>query len=227
VISVLLPTRGRAHLLPTSVGSLLETAWRPDLVQLCYGVDEDDADTRRVLPTFTRAHDNVVITPRHGYAGLHHYVNALAERALGERLFLWNDDAVMLTQVWDIVATGFPNEYVLDCWSNHQPTTCAFPIVPTHWVRHIGHFSLNAHNDTWWQEIGERLHRLVRIDVDVLHRRFDLTGDNNDLTYQEKVRQHQTADFYTEANMNLIGADAAAIMRHLVNQRDERVRGTR
>jgi hypothetical protein len=225
VISVLLPTRGRTHLLPSSILSLLDNADRPQDVQICYAVDRDDDRTVDVTYELARSHDNVTVTDRYGYAGLHHYVNTLAKRASGEWLFLWNDDAVMLTAGWDTLIRAWPTKYILDTWSNHPPETCVFPIVPTEWVRGIGHFSLNAHNDTWWQEIGLWIKRLVRIDVDVLHNRHDLTGLNDDETYREKVQAHQTADFYTEHNDHLMKRDAAVIMRMLVNQRDRRMRG--
>lgn len=225
MISVLLPTRGRTHLLNATVDSLLHRAHHRDQVQMCYAIDRDDEHTVEHVHNITRPHDNISITDRFGYAGLHHYVNQLARRASGEWLFLWNDDALMLTEGWDAEVRRWPTRFILDTWSNHPPLTCVFPIVPTEWVRWLGHFSMNAHNDTWWQEIGERTRRLVRIDIDVMHNRADLTGLNNDATYAEKAAAHQTAAFYTEEVMDLIDRDAATIMRMLVRGRDRRMRG--
>lgn len=225
MISVLLPTRGRSHLLRGSVASLLDQADKPDQVQLCYAVDKDDEHTVEDAYALARSHDNVSVTDRFGYAGLHHYVNQLARRASGEWLFLWNDDAVMITGGWDRIVRAWPPRYILDTWSNHPPETCVFPIVPTEFVRWIGHFSLSPHNDSWWQYIGQWTKRLVRADIDVMHNRADLTGLNDDPTYREKLQLHQTAGFYTEEITELMRRDAATIMRMLVTQRDRRMRG--
>ena len=92
-------------------------------------------------------------------------------------------------------------------------------------VKAIGHFSLNAHNDTWWQEIGARLHRLVRIDVDVLHNRYDLTGLNDDDTYRQKLREHQTTNFYATDATAARDEDGKVISKLLASQRDARLRG--
>lgn len=225
MISVLLPTRGRVQLLDGTVESLLGRAHHRDQIQMCYALDRDDEHTVQHVYAMARRHDNVSVTDRFGYAGLHHYVNQLARRASGEWLFLWNDDAIMLTEGWDVEIRRWPGRYILDTWSNHPPETCVFPIVPTEFVRAIGHFSMNAHNDTWWQEIGQRTKRLIRVDIDVMHQRADLTGLNNDATYAEKLAAHQTAGFYTEETMDLIARDAGTIMRMLVKQRDRRMRG--
>lgn len=225
LVSVLLPTRARPGPLTASVESLLEKAGDPDEIQICYAVDDDDEATIELLGELARPTDTVWVTPRHGYSGLHQYVNELVPQAVGIWYLLWNDDAIMQTYGWEWEIAKFRPRYVLDCWSNHEPLTCAFPVVPAWWVEAIGHFSLNAHNDTWWQQIGEMTHRLVRVDIDVLHERHDLTGKNYDETYREKVELHQTALFYTTHNINLIKQDAKVIQKLLTRQRDLRLKG--
>jgi len=233
LISVLLPTRGRPELLRESVGSLIETAnkdYASPRFEILYGFDQDDQASLAAFDQIAYGQPGLLHRPkifweRHGYAQLHEYVNTLSGMALGEWLLLWNDDAVMQTYGWDAEIARWPDRYVLDCWSNHEPRTCAFPVVPRWWVQKLGHFSLNAHNDTWWQEIGERTRRLVRIEVDVLHRRFDLTGENDDQTYREGLEQHQTADFYTEKVDSWIARDATVIQNLMVAQYQARWRG--
>jgi hypothetical protein len=240
LISVLLPTRGRPKLLRESVGSLHETATKDQApFEVLYAFDADDEEGLTAYDwlawNLPGIHRPRIFQQRHGYAGLHIYVNALAgwpynpgwAGPKGRWLLLWNDDAVMHTYGWNTEIAKWPDRYVLDCWSNHEPRTCAFPVVPRWWVDRLGHFSLNAHNDTWWQEIGERTRRLVRIDVDVYHRRFDLSGDPvlDDETYQDKLEQHQTAEFYTDRVAGRIARDATVIQKLMVAQYEARWQG--
>lgn len=227
LITVLLPTRGRAHLLERSIGSLLERATRPDRVRVRCGVDDDDAATIQQLARMGIGEPELWVTQRLGYGMLHEYVNVMA-RASGSEcdwFLLWNDDALMLTQGWDSVVDRFDPSYVLDCWSNHEPLTCAFPIVPAQWVRWVGHFSLNPHNDSWWQYIAGWLHRLVRVEIDVQHNRYDLTGMNDDQTYAEKLAHHATQQFYDGPTDMLMKQDRDTIMQRLVQARNRRIRG--
>lgn len=227
LVSVLLPTRGRPDVLRESVASLIETAGDPTAFEIRFGIDEDDPDTERALGAgIKRDLDwTEVFSQRHGYAGLHRYINSLAKHARGQWLMLWNDDAVMQTYGWDWRIRELPDRYILDCWTNHLPLTCTFPIVPRHWVQTLGHFSLNAHCDTWWQLIGEWTHRLVRADIDVQHNRFDLTGRNNDPTYREGREQYQTHSFYSADTVELIKQDANVVMGLLTEQRNRRLQG--
>ncbi len=63
--------------------------------------------------------------------------------------------------------------------------------------------------------------------MDVLHRRFDLSGDAafDDDTYHEAVEQYQTADFYTERVANLIAQDANVVQKLMVAQYRARWQG--
>jgi hypothetical protein len=226
LISVLLPTRGRPEALRESVESLFETAGDEDSFEVLYAVDVDDVEGSRAAYELMRPGD--VVKPfaeRHGYTNLHQYVNALAGWSSGRWLMLWNDDAVMQSYGWDWRIRELPCRFVLDCWTNHPTLTCTFPIVPRHWVEAIGHFSLNAHCDTWWQLIGEWTHRLVRADIDVQHNRFDLTGQNHDQTYEQGRLQHQTVSFYSAATTELIKQDASVVMGLVEAQRNRRLQG--
>jgi len=236
LISVLLPTRGRPEALCESVASLYETAGDRSAFEILYAVDDDDQVATlqawdQIVDDHGGRHRPKVFPQRHGYSNLHEYVNCLAGKSTGwdgpagQWLMLWNDDATMQTYGWDWQIAKFPPRYILDCWTNHPPLTCTFPIVPRAWVQAIGHFSLNAHCDTWWQLIGEWTHRLVRADIDVQHNRFDMTGQNNDQTYEEGRVQHQTRSFYSAATAELIRRDASVVMGLLEAQRNRRLQG--
>lgn len=230
LVSILLPTRGRPDALRESVASLYETAGDRDSFEVLYAVDDDDQIPTleawdRIVDDLGGRHRPKIFPQRHGYANLHEYVNVLAKMAEGKWLMLWNDDAIMQSYGWDWRIRELPCRFVLDTWTNHPTLTCTFPIVPRHWVERIGHFSLNAHCDTWWQLIGEWTHRLVRADIDVQHNRFDLTGQNHDQTYEQGRLQHQTISFYSAATTELIKQDASVVIDLVEAQRSRRLQG--
>lgn len=200
-MSVLCPTRGRQVGFALAVDSLRRAA--DDTIEVLAYVDDNDPQR----PFFGSA-DTIVTGPRVGYAGMHEMVNALAKAASGEWLLLWNDDAFMQTIGWDVIVADHPRPAVLNPSTNHGPGLVPFPLVPRAWVDALGHFSLNRHCDSWWQEIGGRLGRLDDIPVDVFHDRADLTGNNDDATYRSR---EYDPDFYTPAVLALIDADAETL----------------
>lgn len=185
MISVLCPTRLRPDALRRSLASLRDNAWPGD-VEVLLGVDPDDPTDYGGLGKIVRFEE------RHGYANLHRYYDVLACAAQGDWLLLWNDDCLMATDGWNEVVEFYEDDVILSPDTVHNPL-CTFPIVPRRFVNALGHFSLNAHCDTWWQEIGEALDRLVWPGIWVDHDRADITGRNHDSVFAE--REYQTADF--------------------------------
>jgi hypothetical protein len=167
----------------------------PGRVSVLVAADPDDPDTAKAASASRAAH--VFTAPRrYGYAQLHEYVNALAALASGEWLLLWNDDARMLTKGWDSRVTE-SKPGVLWPAHNDSPMLNIFPIVHQSIVTRLGHFSLSPHCDSWVQDIAHAagIHR--RVDVEVLHDRFDLTGGHDDQTRQEAAAGYRTADYHS------------------------------
>ena len=105
-IDVLIPSRQRAALLDHSVQSLHDTAARPERVNFLVVIDHDDPEGRSYSKV--KGINCYISVCRYGYRRLHEYYNLLAEdlqptSGPGDWLFIWNDDAVMLTQSWDEV----------------------------------------------------------------------------------------------------------------------------
>lgn len=193
-ISILLPTRGRTTQLLRSVESLIDLAQDPAAVQWLFGFDNDDMDTyqwfqEHVLPkimTSGARYTCMGFEPM-GYARLNEYVNRLADKATGNWLVFWNDDAVMETHGWDSVINSYTGHFCLQAFDTHNMHPYSiFPIVPREWLEVVGHLSLHQLNDAWMSQIAWILNIVQRIDVKVKHDRFDLTGNNNDLTYQQR-----------------------------------------
>lgn len=190
-ISLLLATRQRLNMLDKSLDSLLTNISDTNNIEIMLGIDNDDQETL----DFVQSEDfqnkmqeeynvdvQAVLFDRLGYKNLHQYMNRLWGQASGEWLMLWNDDAIMETKDWDLEIGKFDNEFALLKFNqtNHKHPYALFPVIPTDWCRLIGTFSMNAQNDAWLNLIAKPLGIIKDIPVDVVHDRFDLTGNNDD-----------------------------------------------
>jgi len=194
-ISVLLPTRGRGPILKNSIESLVSKATNPADIEIMFGLDEDDPESHEfikdsIAPYLQKkgieARANI-FKPL-GYENLHTYVNTLAGNASGEWLFFWNDDGIMVTEGWDEVIDSYKGQFkLLAPKDNHNGHPYAiFPIVPRDWFILVGHLSQNAQNDAWLSHIAYMLDIFERIDVEFIHDRADITGNNDDETFQNR-----------------------------------------
>lgn len=202
-ISILLPTRGRREVMLSSVEGLLSKASDPTRVEILLGIDNDDEGIQEFikenlapicnkLNVDCKAH----VFPPLGYGKLHNYVNTLAAHATGEWLFFWNDDGIMVTEGWDNIIDQYNGQFkLLAPRDNHNGHPYAiFPIVPRDWFVLMGHLSQNAQNDAWLSHIAYMLDIFERIDVEFIHDRADITGNNDDETFQKRE--------YKEGNPN-------------------------
>ena len=195
VISVLLPTRGRREVLKESVKGLVEKSSNPKKLEILFGIDEDDEDLedfiKNDLAPFFNEHGveaRASVFKPLGYENLHIYVNTLAGAATGEWLFFWNDDCVMVTEGWDDVIRSYDGQFkLLGPKDNHEGHPYAIlPIVPKDWFILMGHLSQNAQNDAWLSHIAYMLDIFERIDFEFIHDRADITGNNDDDTFQNR-----------------------------------------
>ena len=202
-ISVLLPTRGRQEVLKHSITTLIEKASNPNDIEILFGVDEDDQQVIEYIrndlkPLFDehKVEARASIFKPLGYENLHVYVNTLAGAATGEWLFFWNDDCVMVTEGWDDVIKEYDGQFkLLGPKDNHEGHPYAIlPIVPKDWFILMGHLSQNAQNDAWLSHIAYMLDIFERVDFEFIHDRADITGNNNDETFQNRK--------YMEGNPN-------------------------
>jgi hypothetical protein len=193
-ISILLPTRGRAEQLEKSVRSLLGSASGIEHLEILFAVDSDDSvGMEHFLAHISPYIENlkitnkIIITHPMGYENLHNYVNILAKEAQGQWLFFWNDDAVMQTANWDLEIDRYSGQFkLLSVHTHNEHPYSIFPIIPRQWYDILGHISLHSLNDAWVSTIAYMLDIFERIPVWVEHDRHDLTGNNNDATYQRR-----------------------------------------
>ena len=192
-LSVLLPTRGRTDALKRSLLSLASLAQRPEAIELLLAFDEDDTESatwcrENILPELDAIGIGYSLFeyPRLGYIRLNEYVNSLAQHSEGRWLMFWGDDAVMLTQGWDVKITEVQDFRVLRIPTHNKHPYAIFPILPKAWVDLFGYVSAHQLSDSWVSQIAYMLDIVQNIDVEVVHDRFDITGNNNDDTYKNR-----------------------------------------
>lgn len=161
-ISFLLPTRKRLEPLLKTLRSLEITADDLTSFEVIVIFDEDDSDTFEKFSAFSFPFSvQKIVSHRHGYDRLHHYYNNACQMAIGNWLWIWNDDVVMVSEGWDTVIKSYTNKFVIinpkslnDEWAKYWIDSPFFPIVPRAWFECLGHLSQWNHNDTYINKIG-------------------------------------------------------------------------
>lgn len=220
LVSIMVPTRGRPELLQRSIESVFRNGQlRPSDVEIMAAVDADDEATVEMAQ---RLADTVYTHEvRMGYERLHEYVNPMARDAEGEWIWLFNDDATILTVGWDVILLRERPWGVLDPVTNHpqdhRDGQAIFPIVHRSLVEAMGHFSRSNHNDTYITAVGRGVAEgFVRgVGIEVYHDRPDLTGRSMDQTALESLAGHRTAEFFSPGMQAAIREDTEKVKRHL------------
>ena len=228
-IAILLPTRGRAEMLERSLKSLVELAHQPELVQIMLAFDKDDdvgvkhfAEVVQPWLKENKINYTAMKFEPLGYIRLNEYVNTLAKNSDARWLVFWNDDAVMQTQGWDSEIVKYHGEFKLLAFhTHHDHPYSIFPIVPRAWLDLLGYLSPHQISDAWLSQQAYMLDIWQRIEVDVLHDRHDLTGNNNDATFQNRPmlegNPKHPEDFHSRQSMEKRMRDCAIIANYLKN----------
>ena len=226
-IAILLPTRGRDGMLERSVKSLIELADIPIRIQIMFGFDRDDKIGTKYFvdelkPWLDKNQINytaMMFNPL-GYIRLNEYVNELARKSDARWLVFWNDDAVMETHGWDTKIMDWEGQFKLLAFHTHRDHPYSiFPIVPRAWLELLGYLSPHQISDAWLSQQAYMLDIWQRIEVDVLHDRHDLTGNNNDATFQHRPmlegNPSDPNDFHSLKQMDIRHRDALKIAAYL------------
>ena len=168
MISVLIPSRGRAESLAFSVKSLCRLAENPSFEILVAADPDDEVTIAAARKLGCKLH---VAPARLGYQGLHHYYNYLASQATGEWMWLWNDDCRVLTRGWDEIIHEQPDA-ILHPQIDIMPQHNSFPVIPAKWAQLLGYISPTPGVDLWWHALGKMTEMPV-IPVKVRHSRAE------------------------------------------------------
>lgn len=198
-VSVLLPTRGRTDALLRSVQNLLGRASEPEAIEILLAMDHDDTESM----AYARDHiqslypDNIHIYQMQplGYTRLSVYYNTLAGLAWGHWLLMWNDDALIDTDGWDLVLDRYvehPMPLLRMPCSNFEHPFALFPIIKKEWFNVCANLSYYAHIDRFLYNVAQNICGgiIVDIPVTVTHDRADITGNNQDLTFEKSYQSH-------------------------------------
>jgi len=155
-----------------------------------------------------------------GYVNLHKYNNAMAKHTDSNWLVIWNDDAVMETQDWDQIINSHTGKFKLLAFRTHRDHPYSiFPIVPRKWYDLLGYISPHPTQDGWVSQQAYMLDIYKRIEVHVLHDRFDLTGNNNDETFRNRPmlegKPSDPNDFHSKQQIELRHRDCAKMAAHM------------
>lgn len=195
MITILLPTRKRVSTLEKSLRSLIDNAQENPYI--IFGIDDDDLDTIQFLEKFEYKNKITIKFKPLGYANLHRYINVMCNYVKTDWFMFWNDDAIMNTKHYDTIIESekkFKLQRVRE-QTNHPYSI--FPILHHDWFKLLDRLSAQTHNDAWLSEIAYLLDIMKDIDVEVTHDRADITGNNNDNVFQERV--------YNEGNPDIVG----------------------
>lgn len=193
-IAVLLPTRGRTDALQRSIMGLINRAVDLKTIKLMLAFDKDDAIGLEYFKSTIQpwldqkkvAYTAMQFEPL-GYGRLNEYINTLARNVSADWMFFWNDDAIMESTGWDKEIARHTGEFKLLAVHTHRDHPYSiFPIVPSEWFDQLGYMSPHPLTDAWLSQIAYQLDIWERIEVYVTHDRHDLTGNNNDPTYQKR-----------------------------------------
>lgn len=232
-ISILLPTRGRSDSLERSIRSVIELADNPNLIQIMLGFDNDDevgikhfTDVIEPWLKEQRVSYTALSFEPLGYIRLNEYVNEMARRSDARWLVFWNDDAVMETRGWDTEIMKWDGQFKLLAFLTHNLHPYSiFPIAPREWLDLLGYLSPHQISDAWLSQQAYMLDILERIPVTVLHDRHDLTGNNNDETFQNRPmlegNPQDPRDFHSKTQIDLRHYDAAKIANYLSTERGQ------
>lgn len=213
-ISMLLPARGRPENLRASVASVFDLAADPDRVEVLIRLDDDDrhiAAELRALRDLGGMGTRILVETgaRLGYAQMHGYYNGLAARALGEWLYLWNDDIEGLTPRWDDLLRDAPPFSVQ--WPRRDITTTTdftLPVLGRPVYDAIGHVSVNAYCDAWIADCsGYAGASIIRDDIAFVHHRL-----NDETLVQQQDGNVEWSKFSAEEQLALRRADRDAIL---------------
>ena len=226
-ISILLPTRKRIPLLKKAVGSLINNAREPEKLQFLFGVDTDDEETFNFLKESKYPNQLALQFNPIGYQNLHKYNNTLAGYANGKWIMFFNDDAIMSTKNWDEKIMDFEDEFCLLKFKEQTGHPYSiFPCFPQTWFYLLDHISLHGQNDAWLSEIAYMLDIMRDVDIEVIHDRADITGNNNDETFRARIYKEgnpkEPGDLHHEQMVKLRFRDALKISWYLglINQKN-------
>lgn len=209
LISILVPSRGRALAFSRLVRSIESMAAHSRRVEIVSYHDEDDPDLS-LYPNFSLYpfYDHMrLVKPR---VILSEAWNKCYQHASGEILMHCGDDIVFRTPGWDTIIREtfrrFDDRIVLvhgDDMSVNTDALATHGFLHRRWVETVGYFVPPYFscdwNDVWLTEVADAIDRRVKVPVitEHLHYTFDKRErDATDAEREERGREDNVVDLY-------------------------------
>jgi hypothetical protein len=171
-VSFLIPTRLRTKLLEKSLISIKKNSIEKNTYEIILCVDDDDIETIQwANKNIEQFNLKLIITSRKGYNKLHEYYNIAAKQSSGEWLWLWNDDAEIISKNWDLVLKkysnrclilnpGYRENYTYKYRENESFNKffAQFPILSRKIYEKLGYFSAWNHADSYIDKLSKDLY---------------------------------------------------------------------
>ena len=191
-ITFMCPSRERANLVENSIVSVLRTSAEQYTNEFLIAIDMDDSQMEAYELIAKRYNCEklkveLFVCPPWGYHRLNNYYNLLADHAKAPRLWLWNDDAEILTFNFNSEIDKTPINHYVYTMDPHNPIlnqnktiTCTMPITPKKWTELIGFYSDLHENDVFTAHLAERTLLYSQANVQYKHAiiREDLRNQN-------------------------------------------------
>ncbi len=235
LVSVLLPTRGSPELLTRCIDSLISKATDPRCLEILLKLDYDDqpniACAQRLASNYSIRIGAVVTVRGSGYYDIHHYLNNLAVAAKGDWLFIFNDDATIVTQGWDDLLRdcgtpmcwhGCPADVMmLSCEMLGKPNANDFFLLRRKTAQLLGHVCRSPGGDVWLSRLLGILASHARIPIEVDHQR----DPERQLRHQEPPAWVGPLMMSTQM-LSLQMADALRLLGHIQSHEAQAVWAT-
>lgn len=220
-IAVLIPSRGRPDGLRDAVHSLRRTVTFPGRLDIRVAADPDDTQTIAVA---IRLGVLFWVAPeRYGYGRLWEYFNGMlpAGVPLPDWSLLFNDDAIMTSDGWDVELDQVPDHcLVADFANHHSPGLVTFPAVRRRALEYFdGRFVPQrletVHIDSVWQELARRSGTMSpTLRSFIRHNRPDIAGTVPDQTYLEGRKCLDHERFYSPEFQSALSDVATWVYDH-------------
>lgn len=196
LISILVPSRGRAREFSRMVRSAFSTATHSRFIEIVSYHDEDDPELT-LYPNFClfpfRDHTTIVGEQ----ILLSQAWNECYSQARGEILMHCGDDIVFRTPGWDVTVrqtfAASQDKILLVHGDDVSPNTDALAthgFMHRRWVETLGYFVpplfSSDWNDVWLTEIADMIGRRVKIPIVTEHMHYAFNKAEYDLTYRQR-----------------------------------------
>lgn len=188
-VSFLIPTRLRTKLLEKSLISIKKNSIEKNTFEIILCVDDDDIKTIKwTSKNIEQFNLKLIITSRKGYNKLQEYYNIAAKQSSGEWLWLWNDDAEIISKNWDLVLKkyskkclilnpGYRENYTYKYTENESFNKffAQFPILSRKIYEKLGYFSAWNHADSFIDKLSKDLY-IFRYEpkITIVHKTSDV-----------------------------------------------------